>query len=477
MTHFFSFSRHRLRIVGLTLLADLTGLALAAILETLLDAHGNSAPKLDEISHLIGFFSALSLFMTSRLYPGTGINPSEEIRLAFIYTFIALLFSLLAETLLEQEVISLARLYSLFLVWLFSLTLTLALRWALRIVAVQWGWWKEPALIAAFGDRANTLASYFFKRLRLGYAPAVILTDEEGKKAYRPQRDEILLTYDEADRLPDVIHRMGIDTALVDLPAAAQILSLSGEFSLPSLLPRLIIISDLRWLEAGASLHSHDFEGLQGVEIRQAIIQPLNLALKTMMDYALAFVGLILLLPLFAFLALLIKLDSAGPAFYIQERVGKSGHKIKIFKFRTMIQNADAALQDFLRANPAAQAEWDSTQKLKNDPRITRLGGFLRKFSLDELPQVINVCKGEMSLVGPRPITPSQIEMYGEKIKTYYGMKPGMSGLWQVSGRNYVTFAERVQFDVYYAYNWSVWLDIYILLRTVWVVFSRHGAY
>jgi lipopolysaccharide/colanic/teichoic acid biosynthesis glycosyltransferase len=142
-----------------------------------------------------------------------------------------------------------------------------------------------------------------------------------------------------------------------------------------------------------------------------------------------------------------------------------------------MVQNAEEKLHAYLAANPSAKIEWDETQKLKKDPRITRSGQWLRKFSIDELPQIINVLKGEMSLVGPRPILPEQVELYGERIDVYYGTKPGMSGLWQVSGRNSVSFQERTRFDVYYVRNWSIWLDIYILLRTVWVVLFHKGAY
>jgi Undecaprenyl-phosphate galactose phosphotransferase WbaP len=174
---------------------------------------------------------------------------------------------------------------------------------------------------------------------------------------------------------------------------------------------------------------------------------------------------------------ILIKLDSPGPVFYTQPRVGLDGKYIRIYKFRTMVQNAEQALVEYLRANPEAQREWDETQKLRDDPRITHVGKFLRKFSIDEVPQLSNVLLGDMSLVGPRPIEVNQVKLYGENIDTYRGVRPGMTGLWQVSGRNRTTFKERTRFDMYYVRHWSVWLDLYILLRTVWVVLSRDGAY
>jgi lipopolysaccharide/colanic/teichoic acid biosynthesis glycosyltransferase len=139
--------------------------------------------------------------------------------------------------------------------------------------------------------------------------------------------------------------------------------------------------------------------------------------------------------------------------------------------------NADLVLDKYLAENPEAKEEWDCTQKLKDDPRITRVGKFLRKFSLERIPQLINVCKGEMSLVGPRPYFPNQQEIYGTGVKLYQRVRPGMTGMWQVRGRNTTSFVERARLDEYYVRNWSVWLDIYILLRTILVVVSKEGAY
>ena len=139
--------------------------------------------------------------------------------------------------------------------------------------------------------------------------------------------------------------------------------------------------------------------------------------------------------------------------------------------------NADKALAEHLADNPQARLEWDETQKLRDDPRITRVGKWLRRFSIDEIPQLYNVLKGEMSLVGPRPIVDSETHHYGDKMEVYESLRPGVTGLWQVSGRNHTSYKERVQFDVYYASNWSIWLDFYVLARTVWVVLSRQGAY
>jgi lipopolysaccharide/colanic/teichoic acid biosynthesis glycosyltransferase len=175
--------------------------------------------------------------------------------------------------------------------------------------------------------------------------------------------------------------------------------------------------------------------------------------------------------------AILIHLDSPGGILYSQMRVGYGGRKFKMWKFRTMVKDADQILQEYLNTHPTARAEWDATQKLRDDPRITRIGNFLRKWSLDELPQLYNILIGDMSWVGPRPFFPEQNSIYGKAYYLYTKVRPGLTGLWQVSGRNSTTFAERAQWDEYYVRQWSIWLDIYILLRTIWVVVRQDGAF
>lgn len=197
---------------------------------------------------------------------------------------------------------------------------------------------------------------------------------------------------------------------------------------------------------------------------------------KSAIDRLGAFCGLVVLAPVFLFLMYKICQDG-GPAFYGQQRIGQDGRKFRCWKFRSMVTNSAEVLEKLLATDPAARAEWDADFKLKNDPRITSIGQFLRKTSLDELPQLWNVLVGEMSLVGPRPVTEAELPNYGDKLADYYAVRPGMTGLWQVSGRNDVTYAERVALDSYYVHNWSLLGDIVILFKTVLVVFDRRGAY
>lgn len=198
--------------------------------------------------------------------------------------------------------------------------------------------------------------------------------------------------------------------------------------------------------------------------------------LKRIFDLAAALVLLVLGAVPFLYISLRIRRDG-GPAIFAHQRVGQSGRMFPCFKFRTMHVDAEQQLRDLLARDPAARAEWEREYKLRNDPRITRIGHFLRRTSLDELPQLFNVIRGEMSLVGPRPIVQAELARYGDDVDYFLMVRPGMTGLWQVSGRNDVDYDTRVYLDTWYVKNWSLWYDIAILFKTVRVVLARKGAY
>ncbi|MEO0972370.1 MAG: sugar transferase, partial [Pseudomonadota bacterium] len=168
---------------------------------------------------------------------------------------------------------------------------------------------------------------------------------------------------------------------------------------------------------------------------------------------------------------------SGGPILFRQRRIGRRGEMFSCWKFRTMVPDAQQALQRVLDADPAARAEWQRDQKLRDDPRVTRIGNFLRRTSLDELPQLLNVLRGEMSLVGPRPVVKDELVRYGSRARYYLSVKPGLTGLWQISGRNDTSYSRRVALDVFYVKNCSLQFDIWILWRTVGVVLCGFGAY
>ena len=240
--------------------------------------------------------------------------------------------------------------------------------------------------------------------------------------------------------------------------------------------PVVKVVPDLYGL-ASVGVRTHDLDGLLLLEMQDRLMLRRNRIMKRIFDTACALVGLILLSPLFAILAVLIRLDSSGKVFFGHSRVGREGKQFRCYKFRTMVSNAQAVLEDLLASDPKARAEWEREFKLKDDPRITRIGNFLRRTSLDELPQLFNVILGEMSLVGPRPIVADEVEKYGDKSRYFFKVTPGITGLWQVSGRNDIDYDERVLLDEYYAKNWSLWLDIEILIRTFGAVLKREGAY
>jgi undecaprenyl-phosphate galactose phosphotransferase len=217
---------------------------------------------------------------------------------------------------------------------------------------------------------------------------------------------------------------------------------------------------------------SHDTVMLQ---YRNNLARPVARALKVTFDLIAASILLLLALPVLLVLAALVRIDG-GPALYAHRRIGANGRAFDCLKFRSMVVDADAVLHRLLANDAAAAAEWADTHKLRNDPRITRIGRFLRATSLDELPQLLNILRLDMSLVGPRPIVRAEIGQYGEDIAYYYETRPGLTGLWQVSGRSDTSYAHRVHLDTWYAKNWTVWHDIAILAKTVPAVLKREGA-
>jgi len=220
-----------------------------------------------------------------------------------------------------------------------------------------------------------------------------------------------------------------------------------------------------------------DIDGILTVQTEQQLLLSHNIVLKRIFDIVLSSVGGLVFLPLCILIAILIKLDSPGPVIYTHSRRGKGGKLFELHKFRTMHQNSKEMLEKMLRENPDLQKEWQENFKLKKDPRITRIGMLLRKTSLDELPQLWNVLKGEMSLIGPRPIIDDEIEKYGDNYALLASVKPGLSGLWQISGRSETDYEERVAMDIYYIQSWSLWLDLYILFKTFAAVIEGKGAY
>lgn len=206
-------------------------------------------------------------------------------------------------------------------------------------------------------------------------------------------------------------------------------------------------------------------EALKKIDIYQYV--------KRASDIVISLIALVVLSPVFLLIAVLIKKESDGPVFFIHKRIGKNGEKIGIYKFRTMVQNAEDLIKHF---TPEQMKEFKENFKLENDPRITKIGKILRKTSLDELPQLINILKGELSLIGPRPVVEDEVEKYGKNKSKFLSIKPGLTGYWAANGRSSVSYNERMKMELYYVDNVSLKLDIKIFFKTIASVFKKEGA-
>ena len=278
----------------------------------------------------------------------------------------------------------------------------------------------------------------------------------------------------------DIISLLQLDTKTVQF-----ILALDDEILLDSWL-RYLALNKCRSVSVipnirGIPLYGTDMSFLFSHEmlllrVNNNLAKRSSRILKRTMDIIGSLAIITLLSPVLLYLYFSVKKDG-GNAIYGHPRIGRNGKTFKCLKFRSMVMNSKEVLDELLRTDPEARAEWEKDFKLKNDPRITKIGAFIRKTSLDELPQLFNVLKGEMSLVGPRPIVAEELDRYQDDVEYYLMAKPGMTGLWQVSGRNDVDYSTRVYFDSWYVKNWSLWNDIAILFKTVNVVLKRDGAY
>ena len=196
-------------------------------------------------------------------------------------------------------------------------------------------------------------------------------------------------------------------------------------------------------------------------------------AIKRVFDIIFSLIGLVLLSPIFLIISVIIKLDSKGPVFFVHSRIGEKGKPIGIYKFRTMVNNAEDLIKKF---TPEQKEEFERSYKLENDPRITKIGNFLRKTSLDELPQILNILKGELSIIGPRPIIQAELEKYEENKEKFLSVKPGLTGYWAANGRSDTSYEERMQMELYYVDNMSFKLDVKIFFKTIFAVIKKEGA-
>lgn len=422
----------------------------------------------------LGLVFVLVFYLTG-LYPAVGMSPVEEFRRLILATTGGFLgMGTLSFYLRDVEAWSRA---SFGLAWLFALILVPLARELARIIFCRAGWWGERTAIIGFGPRGRQIASYLKANPKLGLRPAVVINGFERTTEWTELMSDIPMLF--ADDL--IANRLTAE--LKDLRTAILV---AGEIPADFMqqvidnhwieFPHLVMVSNDQQL-GSLWINPYDIGGILGLEVRQNLLDVWQQRLKRAIDLLLILLFSPVFALLFLILAVAIRLDSKGSIFYRQQRIGRGNRPFEVIKFRTMIDGADQVLDAYLAENPECREEWEANHKLKDDPRITRVGRFLRRSSLDELPQIINVILGEMSLVGPRPIIQDEVRYYANRFKLYAQVLPGITGLWQVSGRNDVNYEMRVQLDEYYVRNWSIWLDLFIFTRTIFAVISGRGAY
>ena len=406
------------------------------------------------------------------LYPGYGAGPVEELRRHAHSIFaLAAVLAIFALGLKVGDLLSRSWL-ALFLVGL--LVLGPFVRSIVKRGLKRAGLWGKPVVILGYRQAGTGLATLLEREWGLGYNPVAVfdyrLLDAGGEASEEADHHDVL-----AD-VAALAAEQNIDTAIFAMPHTrreqlAEVVERASES-----FRNVLIIPNLSGVTNSAVV-ARDLAGVFAVEIKHNLLDPWAQRLKRAMDLCGAIFGGLLMVPVLLAIVVLIKLDSPGPALYGHRRIGAKDESFLCWKFRTMYVDAERSLAEYLQGNPALQAEWEQNHKLKDDPRVTRVGRFLRRTSLDELPQLLNVLRGEMSLTGPRPIVEAEISKYGTEYGLYRRITPGMSGLWQVGGRSNTDYSERVEMDSYYVRNWSVWLDIVILARTLRTVLRGRGAY
>ncbi len=446
-------------LTGLSLLAsDAAALSLAAGLGLLAWNWVKPGIGVEASPSLIPVLAvSLVVYAWLGLYPAAGMSPVEELRRTVLG---ASLVYLVASALLflTQGAATTSR--GIFLTsWLFSLLLVPAARAWIRRACSRAGWWGVPVLVIGSESSAARVSAQLRARPELGLRPVATCPVEEaasvrGQAACAGIRHAVLAV---------PVHS-ACWNRLVEQTAEA--------FRTFTIVPEVPGLGSL-WISA------RDLAGMLGLEVRQNLLVPANRVLKRVLDLTAALVLGLAALPVIAVAVLWVKRVSPGPAFYWQEREGERGRRIRICKLRTMYPDAEVRLSRHLASDEAARAEWQRYFKLRRDPRVLPgVGILLRRTSLDELPQLWNVLKGEMSLVGPRPLPRYHLDRFDEGFRLLRRrVPPGLTGLWQVAARSDGDLDVQRSLDTYYIRNWSLWLDLHILARTVRAVVSRAGAY
>jgi len=418
--------------------------------------------------YLPGF---LFIFQIFNLYPGIYLAPAEELRRFSIGSFVVHGSIILSRYIENNNWDSITA--ALIISFVFSTVILLASRSITDWILVKTRFGGIPAVVFGSGSTGKLVVDCLLGNVRNGYVPVLILDDEQnGIDEYQgiPVIHDTSIGH-------EIVSRFNIKMAIIamqkldDLKLKHLQNNSISAFRYSAYIPDLSGSTNI-WMTV------RDFGGVLGLVTSNKLKMPWNRAIKRFMDLAIVIIGGIILLPFLLIIAILIKITSPGPVFFRQIRPGKNGTHFTFYKFRSMVIDAEDRLKVLLESDPQIKDDWEKKRKIKNDPRLTTIGHFLRKTSIDEFPQLINILKGEMSLVGPRPvIDDSEMEKYGESFPNAFSIRPGLTGLWQVSGRSNTNYEERIAYDAFYLQSWSIWMDLWILLKTIGVVIAGKGAY
>jgi undecaprenyl-phosphate galactose phosphotransferase len=367
----------------------------------------------------------------------------------------------------------------LVLSWMMTMFLLPAFRYTGKNALAKAGIYKRRVLVLGAGETGELMAKALNSEPYIGYQIIGFLDDDPQKKqktfGVNGDKVRVLGGFRDAEQ---IMSAKGVSNLIVAAPGlpAAKLVDLINR--LQKFSESVLVVPDLFGIPVMCAEADYFFnERFLALRLQNNLTSRSNIYMKRVFDLVIGTTISFFLIPVMIIIALVIKTDSKGPVIYAQRRIGRNGREFICYKFRTMAVNSQEMLDRILQENQALCSEWEKNCKLKDDPRITRIGKFLRKTSLDELPQLYNVLIGKMSLVGPRPYLPREMPRMDSCADTILNARPGITGLWQVSGRNDTSFEERMQIDIWYVRNWSLWLDITCLIRTISVVLTHNGAY
>ena len=411
------------------------------------------------------------VFSALNMYPGIAANAIEEFRTTLHAVSLTYLL-----VIVSTFFIKVGGHYSRIafgLAWLLTLAMVPMARRAMRSWGAKQSWWGVPTVIFGANGTGAAMLKVLTEQPTLGLRPIALL-QENGITSRPPVAEGLFMG--EFQHAAELSARNRGCYAILAMPElrASELEEVLNDYS--HYFHHVLVLPDV----AGMSslwISARDLGGMLGLEVEQRLSQAMPKLIKRTFDLVVACAISVCLLPVLLALLVSVRLSSPGPIFYGQRRIGRGHTMFTAWKFRSMVMNADEVLEQHLEKDPALRAEWERDRKLRRDPRVTTIGRIMRKTSQDELPQLWNVLCGQMSLLGPRPIVMAEVDRYGRRYQHYRRVTPGITGLWQISGRNNTTYERRTQIDEYYVRNWSVAMDLYILYRTVKTVLFTEGAY